>query len=302
MSDDKKLAIFHAANGDIRFSIDFEVETIWANVKQIADLFGVHISAASSHISKIYIDGELDRLTTVRLLNGAEVYNLDVIISVGYRVDSTKATQFRKWATNQIKELVTKGFVIDEQRFAEGQLEAFQRLVDKVREIRTSEKHFYQKITDIFATSTDYLSSSNVAKKFFATIQNKFHYAIHGHTAAELISARVDASKSHMGLTNWQGNEPTQREMQTAKNYLSELEMKRLELLSEQFLSFAELRYYEKKSMTMQEWDEKLNDFLAFNEKEVLDNNGNISRDRMIVRVQEELNKYKQKNIGFKKI
>ncbi len=190
-----------------------------------------------------------------------------MIISVGYRVNSAKATEFRKWATKTLKEYITKGFAIDDNRFANGQLESFQRLVERVREIRTSERHFYQKIQDIFATSVDYDGTSDAAKDFFAKIQNKFHYAIHGHTAAELVYKRIDAKKVNMGLSTWKGKNITFTDARTAKNYLSELEIKKLELLSEQFLSFAELRYYDKKPMAMGDWEIKLNEFLAFNEK-----------------------------------
>lgn len=253
MSAEKKSLIsFNGDNGEIQFSIDIEGETIWATQKQIAELFGVDVAAIFKHISNIIIEGELDRNSTISILetgasNGKiEHYNLDMIISVGYRVNSAKATEFRKWATKTLKEYITKGFVIDDNRFASGQLEAFQKLVERVREIRTSERHFYQKITDIFATSIDYDSTSDMAKDFFAKIQNKFHYAIHGHTAAELIYKRVNSKKINMGLTSRKGKYITLTDAKTAKNYLSELEIKRLELLSEQFLSFAELRYYEK--------------------------------------------------------
>lgn len=284
-NENRNLISFNADSGEIQFSFDFEKETIWATQKQISELFGVGVAEISKYINKIVIEGELERSSVVSVFeitttdgktNVIEHYNLDMIISVGYRVNSTKATEFRKWATKTLKEYITKGFVIDDNRFANGQLEAFQKLVERVREIRTSERHFYQKITDIFATSVDYDSTSNAAKDFFAKIQNKFHYAIHGHTAAELIHKRIDSQKINMGLTAWKGKNITFIDAKTAKNYLSELEIKRLELLSEQFLSFAELRYYDKKSMTMSHWELKLDEFLLFNEKEILKGKGNI--------------------------
>lgn len=302
MSDERKdLISFNADSGEIKLSVDYEKETLWATQKQISELFGVSISTISRHITNIILEGELERDSVIAItasdgkIYETDQYNLDMIISVGYRVNSAKATEFRKWATKTLKEHITKGFTIDDNRFASGQLEAFQRLVERVREIRTSERHFYQKIQDIFATSIDYDGTSNAAKDFFAKIQNKFHYAIHGHTAAELIHERVDAQKINMGLTSLASKSTTLTDARIAKNYLSELEIKRLELLSEQFLSFAELRYYDKKPMTMNNWEKKLDEFLLFNEKEILIGKGKISSQDMLMMVQEELNKYRDR-------
>lgn len=303
MSDENKnLISFNTDNGEIQFSVDFEKETIWATQKQIAELFGVGVAAISKHITSIILEGELDRSSVVSIFETTaadgkvckiEHYNLDMIISVGYRVNSAKATEFRKWATKKLKEYITQGFAIDDNRFANGQLESFQRLVERVREIRTSERHFYQKIQDIFSTSVDYDGTSDAAKDFFAKIQNKFHYAIHGHTAAELIYQRIDAEKINMGLSTWKGKNITFTDARTAKNYLSELEIKKLELLSEQFLSFAELQYYDKKPMTMSKWETKLDEFLTFNEKNILTGRGNVSSEAMLKIVKDELDKYK---------
>lgn len=307
MSNKKSdLVIFHNENGDIQFSVDFESETLWASQKQIAELFGVNQPAVSKHIANIINDQELDKNSVYSKMEltakdgksySVEHYNLDMIISIGYRVNSTKATAFRRWATKQLNALITDGFAIDDNRFAKGQLAAFQKLVDRVREIRTSERHFYLKIQDIFATSSDYNGSSNTAQVFFATIQNKFHFAIHGHTAAELVKERIDSDKINMGLTAFKGKDIKMADAKVAKNYLSELEIKRLELLSEQFLSFAELRYYDKKSMTMKEWENKLDDFLIFNEKDLLKNKGTVSPMDVLQIVESELKKYKQKKI-----
>lgn len=305
MTDNKNNLIFHNENGDIKLSVDFESETIWATQKQIAELFGVNLAAISKHITNIFDEGELERNTVISKMeiatddgkkNQVEHYNLDMVISVGYRVNSTKATEFRKWATKQLKELITDGFVIDDNRFAKGQLASFQKLIDRVRSIRTSERNFYSKILDIFATSSDYNSSSKTATDFFATIQNKFHYAIHGNTAADLVNKRIDSDKINMGMTSRKDKKDiTMVEAKTAKNYLSELEIKKLELLSEQFLSFAELRYYDKKNMTMKDWEIKLDEFLTFNDKEILKNKGKISSMALNTLVDSELKKYKQK-------
>lgn len=294
-----KLVGFHGAGSDLRLTIDFESETIWATQKQISELFGVDFYEISRHINNIYISGELSRAQTVKEqvddCYKEFFYNLDLILSVGYRVNSGRATEFRKWATGQLKELITHGFAIDDNRFASGQLDSFQKLVERVRSIRTSESNLFKQITDIFATSVDYNKNSKEASIFFATIQNKFHFATHGHTAAELISKRADASKINMGLTSFKGGGVTMAEAKVAKNYLSELEVKKLELLSEQFLSFAELRYYDKKTMTMRDWNVKLDEFLIFNEKEILKRKSNISTDAALVLVGEQLSKFKSK-------
>jgi len=305
MSDENKSLIsFNTDSGEVRFSVDFEQETLLATQKQIAELFGVSVAAISKHISNILLEGELERDSVISILETTasdgktykvEHYNLDMIISVGYRVNSSKATKFRTWATKTLKEHITQGFTIDDNRFASGQLGAFQRLVERVREIRTSERHFYQKITDIFATSADYNGASETARDFFAKIQNKFHYAIHGHTAAELIHERVSAEKINMGLTSFPGKRITFTDAKTAKNYLSELEIKQLELLSEQFLSFAELRYYDKKHMAMQDWERKLDEFLDFNEKDILTGKGKVSHQVMLMKIEAELNQYKSR-------
>ncbi len=298
--------IFNEGDKPVSLEADFEHETLWATQKQIAELFDVQVPAISKHIKSILNDGELEPKAVISKMETTasdgkiyktDVYNLDMIISIGYRVNSQKATLFRRWATRVLKEFVAKGFAIDGNRFAAGQLGAFEELVKRVREIRTSEKHFYRKITDIFATSSDYQAGDKKAQTFFATIQNKFHYATHGHTAAELIAARADSGKVNMGMTACGVNKITQAEAKVAKNYLTELEAKKLELLSEQFLSFAELRYIDKNPMTMEDWSRKLNQFLTLNDKEILDNKGSISHADMLSHINKELKKYKQRPI-----
>lgn len=302
MSNKENILIaFKKNNDELKLSVDFESETIWATQKQIAELFDVNISEISRHMNSIFISGELTREETVlRSGNAAsakeDLFNLDLILSIGYRANSNKATEFRKWANKQLKELITSGFAIDENRFASGQLESFQKLVERVRSIRTSESNLFKQITDIFATSIDYQTNSKEATYFFATMQNKFHFATHGHTAAELIKERADANKINMGLTSWKGKNITLSDAKVAKNYLSELEIKKLELLSEQFLSFAELRYYDKKQMRMSDWNRKLDEFLAFNEKEVLTRRSHTSTDEVLVIVNKQLEIHKNKS------
>ena len=224
-------------------------------------------------------------------------YNLDVVISVGYRVNSLRGTQFRIWATQKLREYIIKGFVMDDERLAEGRVKKtyFEEWEERIRRIRTSEANFYQKVRDVFATSADYNPKTDYAKLFFATVQNKFHFAITGLTAAEIVNSRIDSRKENMGLTNWRGEVITREQAEIAKNYLEELELKRLNLLVEQFLSFAELQSVEQRVMYMKDWVKKLDDFLILNEKQILQNSGNVSHLAMEKKVREELKKYNER-------
>jgi hypothetical protein len=226
-------------------------------------------------------------------------YNLDVIISVGYRVKSLRGTQFRIWATQKLREYIVKGFVMDDERLAEGGVKRsyFEEWEERIRRIRTSEANFYQKVRDVFATSVDYNPKTDYAQKFFATVQNKFHFAITGMTASEIIAKRINSKKENLGLTNWKGKIITRQQAQIAKNYLVELELKRLNLLVEQFLSFAELQSVEKRVMYMKNWIEKLDGFLVLNDKEILKNSGSISHKDMEKTVRKELEKFNRKKI-----
>ena len=225
-----------------------------------------------------------------------EYYSLDVIISVGYRVKSLQGTQFRIWATQRLREYITKGFVINDAQLAEGRTTQnyFEELLDRVRDIRTSERNFYRKVLDLFATSADYDPSTDYARKFFAVVQNKFHYAITGMTATEIIKNRCDHTKVNMGLTNWKGKLITRNDAQVAKNYLMEIELKRMNLLVEQFLSYAELQILEKKVIYMVDWIKKLDQFLHFNEKAVLSDSGSVSRKEMETQVRLQLKKFNE--------
>ncbi len=209
-----------------------------------------------------------------------QFYNLRLIISVGFRINSLQGTHFRIWANQRLKEYMVKGFVLDDEKLKGTKINYFEELQERVREIRVSERNFWEKVKDIFAsTSMDYDSGSEIAKKFFATVQNMFHYAIHQHTASELIKERADAYKDHMGLYTWSGKEITKKDVLIAKNYLTELEIKRLNLLSDQFLSFAELQSVEKRPMFMSTWVAKLIDFLKLNEKPILTDAGRVSAE-----------------------
>jgi hypothetical protein len=303
MLNGNEILLYQSEDGESKIEVKLEGETVWLTQDQMAELFQRDKSVIARHIRNIYETGELILEQTLaknatvgsdRKLREINYYNLDMIISVGYRVNSHRGTQFRIWATNQLREYIVKGFVMNDERLSEGHTNYFDELIERVRRIRTSEANFYDKVRGIFATSIDYDPRTDYAKQFYATVQNKFHFAIHGHTAAELIASRVDSTKPHMGLTNWKGNIVTRKDAEIAKNYLEELELKRLELLVEQFLSFAELRSLEQTPMYMSDWLRKLDDFLILNEKEILTNAGSISHKEMEVKVRDELAKFNQ--------
>lgn len=299
-----EIILYQTEDGETRIEVKLENETVWLTLIQMAELFQRHKSVISKHIKKVFDTGELDpsatvaKFTTVQkegkrnVQREIEFYNLDMIISVGYRVNSHRGTQFRIWATQKLKEYLIKGFVMNDDRLAGGQTNYFDELIERVRRIRTSEKNFYDKVRDIFATSIDYDPKTDHAKKFYATVQNKFHYAITGHTAAELIVKRIDSGKRHLGLTNWKGELITRADAEIAKNYLEELELRLLNLLVEQFLSFAEFRTLRKKPMYMRDWLKKLDEFLTLNEQEILTHAGKVSHKEMQDKVKAELVKY----------
>jgi len=303
---DNQIIIYNTEDGEVKIEARMKDETVWLTQDQMADLFDKAKSTINEHIQNVYDEKELILENTMRKFGNSEFstkptnyYNLDVIISVGYRVKSLRGTQFRIWATNKLKEYIIKGFVMDDERLAEGRVRKtyFEEWEERIRRIRTSEANFYQKVRDVFATSADYNSKEDYAKLFYATVQNKFHYAITGLTAAEIVSARIDSQKENMGLTNWKGEIITREQAQIAKNYLEELELKRLNLLVEQFLSFAELQSVEQRVMYMKDWIHKLDDFLVLNEKKILQSAGDISHLKMEKKVREELKKYNQKRL-----
>lgn len=278
----------------------------------MAELFKKNVPTINEHVKNVFFEGELEENGTIRkfrivqmegereIARDIDFYNLDVIISVGYRVKSIRGTQFRIWATQKLREYIIKGFVMDDERLADGRVKKsyFQELEERIRKIRTSEANFYQKVRDIFATSVDYSPRVDYAKKFFALVQNKFHYAITGLTASEIINTRIDGSKKNLGLTNWSGEIITREQAEIAKNYLEELELKRLNLLVEQFLSYAELQSVKERLMYMKDWINELNNFLIFNKEKILNNSGLVSHNDMEEKVRLELAKYNQKVLG----
>ena len=301
MADTQGQLLLYQEDGVPQVQVTLYDGSVWLTQAQMAELFQKSVPTINEHIKNIYEEGELELEATIRnsrivRLEGnrsvereIEHYNLDVIISVGYRVKSHVGTHFRIWATKRLNEFVTKGFVMDDARLSGNAGNYFDELVERVRKIRTSEKNFYTKVKDVFATSIDYDGNTTVAKEFFATVQNNFHYAIHGHTAAELIMERADPKQPYMGLTNWKGKNVTLQEATIAKNYLQEGEIKRLELLVEQFLAFAELRSVEKTPMYMSDWVKKLHAFFEFNDKAILEGSGKISHAKMESHVKKQL-------------
>ena len=292
----------------MKLEVKLENETVWLSQSQMAGLFKKTVPTINEHIKNIFFEGELEKNRVIRNFRitatdgktyDTRLYDLDVIISVGYRVKSLRGTQFRIWATQKLREYIVKGFVLDDERLSDGRVAKtyFQELEERIRKIRTSEANFYQKVKDIFATSVDYDSRADYAKKFFAMVQNKFHYAITGLTATEIIHSRIDSNKENLGLTNWQGEIITREQAEVAKNYLEELELKRLNLLVEQFLSYAELQSVEERLMYMKDWINELNNFLTFNKKNILANAGSVSHENMENRVRTELAKYNQKRL-----
>lgn len=292
--DNIDFLMYQTEDGETKIDVRLEDETVWMAQKSIAELYQKGLPTINEHIKNIYNEGELSEFSTLRKNRivqnegGREIsretnfYNLEMIIAVGYRVRSHRGTQFRQWATNRLNEYLVKGFTMDDERLKEIRnigSDYFAELLERIRDIRASEKRFYLKITDIYATSIDYDSKSSTAREFFATVQNKLHYAIHGMTAAELINARVDASKDNMGLQTFKGDKVRKTDITVAKNYLSETELKSLNRIVTMYLDYAEDQAERQHPMYMSDWKEKLDAFLKFNDREILENAGRIKKE-----------------------
>jgi len=297
------IILYEDMAGALQIQVRLEDETVWLNQAQMAALFQKDVRTVNEHIKNIFVEGELVENSVIRNFRitakdrktyNVQHYNLDVIISVGYRVKSHCGTQFRIWATQRLREYIVKGFTMDDARLAGGKSRSdyFDELLERVRAIRASEKNLYEKVRDIFATSVDYDPRIDSAKEFFATVQNKFHFAITGFTAAELIVARIDGADPHLGMTTWKGDRPTSAEARIAKNYMIPTELRQLYLLVEQFLSHAEFQIERRRQMHMADWKRKLDAFLILNEVDVLDGSGNVSHDEMEDRVKIEMQKF----------
>jgi hypothetical protein len=301
-----QIIIYSSENGETKIEIKLENETLWLSQKQMAKLFGCSLRNIGIHLQNVFNEAELSENSVVKdyfitASDGKNYltkhYNLDAIISVGYRVNSVQGTKFRIWATQKLKEYIIKGFIMDDDRLTDGRVARpyFVELEERIRKIRTSETNFYQKIRDIFATSVDYSPKLDYAKQFFAMVQNKFHYAITGLTAAEIVFNRIDNNDEYLGLANFKGEIITRDQAEVSKNYLEEIELKSLNLLVEQFLSYAERQVVKQRLMYMKNWVHELNEFLTFNREKILNNSGTVPRDDMEEKVRCELAKYNQK-------
>jgi hypothetical protein len=307
-----QIIIYQTESGDTKLEVRLENETVWLSQKLMAALFQTTVANINIHLKNIFEEGELIESATikdfliVRLEGKREVnrtieyYNIDAIISVGYRIKSKVATRFRQWATQHIKEYIVKGFVMDDERLKNPnqQFDYFEELIRRIQDIRTSERRFYQKITDIYTTSVDYDPTLEMSVLFFQTVQNKMHWAITGQTAAEIISERANSKEPNMGLTNWKRNKPRKQDVVIAKNYLSEDELLALNNLAEQYLIFAEGQAIRKKTMHMKDWIEKLDGFLTLNDRQILTNAGKISHQLAVDIAEIEYEKFNQNLIN----
>lgn len=303
INDFPQIILYQAEDGQTKLQVKIEDETVWLTQDQMAQLFDKSKSTINEHIQNIYEEKELIEPQTMRKFGNSEFstkptnyYNLDVIISVGYRVKSLQGTQFRIWATQRLREYIVKGFTLDDERLKQqgGRSRYFQELLQRIRDIRSSERNFYQKVTDIYATAIDYRKDDKLTQEFFATVQNKIHYAVHGHTAAEMIVKRADSKKPLMGLTSFKGDYITTADIAIAKNYLTENELKQLNLIVSMYLDFAELQASGGRLMKMADWIAKLEDFLRLSERGILTDAGKVSAEQAADKARKEFDKYRK--------
>ena len=310
MSDEplpnSEIILYRTEDGRTKLEVRFRNETVWLSLNQMADLFQRDKSVISRHIKNVFEEGELVRSSVVAesattAADGktyqVEFYNLDVIISVGYRVKSHRGTQFRIWATQRLREYIVKGFTMDDERLknppGKGQKDYFDEQLERIRDIRSSERRFYQKVLDIYATSVDYTPDTAMSQQFFATVQNKMHWAVHGQTAAEVIHARADASQPLMGLQSTRpGGLVRRADVAIAKNYLNEAELHALNRIVNAYIEFAELQALSRRVMTMRDWIEKLDDFLRLSDRELLDHAGKITAEAARAKAELEYDRY----------
>lgn len=311
MSDDSlpqsSIILYQTEDGRTRIQCHFEDDTIWLTQKLIAELFQKDVRTINEHIQNIFVEGELAEESVIRKFRitaadgksyGTYHYNLEVIIAVGYRVKSPRGTQFRQWATARLSEYLVKGFTMDDERLknppGKGQTDYFDELLERIRDIRSSERRFYQKVLDIYATSVDYQPNVELSQQFFATVQNKMHWATHGHTAAEVIHRRADATKPFMGLTTTRpGGIIRKDDVLVAKNYLTENELHALNRVVSAYLEFAELQALNRRPMAMRDWIVKLDEFLSLSGRELLDHAGKISSESAKAKAEQEYDRYR---------
>jgi hypothetical protein len=304
--------LYKTEDGRTRVEVRFDGDTAWLSLGQMTELFQRDKSVISRHMKNVFEEGELDRSATVakfatvqregdrEVEREVEYFNLDVIISVGYRVKSHRGTQFRIWATQRLREYIVKGFTLDDERLKQGGGgNYFDELLARIRDIRSSEKVFWRKVLDIYATSIDYDPRVEASQRFFATVQNKMHWAAHGQTAAEVIAARADATKPNMGLTSWTGDVPRRSDAVVAKNYLDEKELEALNRIVTVYLEFAELQAMNHKAMYMADWIAKLDDFLKLSERQVLTHAGRVSHDEATAKAEQEYERFAQERAAL---
>ncbi|MCQ2593334.1 MAG: virulence RhuM family protein [Treponema sp.] len=306
-----QLLMYESADGITKIEVKLQDETVWLSIDQMAELFGRDKSTISRHIKNIFEEGELFQDSTVANFATVQIegnrsverdityYNLDMIISVGYRVNSLRGTQFRQWATQRLKEYIIKGFTMDDDRLKElGGGDYWHELLDRIRDIRSSEKVMYRQVLDLYATSVDYNPKSAESVAFFKMVQNKFHYAAHGNTAAEVVYNRADSEKPFMGLTSFSGDFPTKKDVVTAKNYLDENELKALNNLVSAYFDLAELAALDHKTMHMSDYVEQLDRVIQTANKEILDGSGSISHKQAVDKALEEYRKFQVNNLS----
>jgi hypothetical protein len=299
--------LYITEDGVARLEVRLVEETVWLSQKQLAELFQKDVRTVSEHIRNVFDEGELAPDSTIRNFRMVQTegrrqverevahYNLDVIISVGYRVKSHRGTQFRIWATQRLREYVVKGFALDDERLKrENRGNYFDELLERIRDIRSTEKVFWRKVLDIYATSIDYQPDAEASQRFFGTVQNKMHWAAHGHTAAEIVHQRANAAKPNLGMTAWLGEKPRKTDAAIAKNYLSEDEMIVLNRFVTAYLEFAELQALGRRPMYMADWIDKLNEFLRLSERDILDHRGSVSHEQAVAKAEIEFEKYRQ--------
>jgi len=305
------LILYQTEDGKIRIEVRLQDETVWLTQKLMAELFQTTPQNITTHLKNIFHEGELDEQATCKDFLQVQVegirrvertqrfYNLDVIISVGYRIKSHVATRFRQWATQRLREYIIKGFAMDDDRLKQsGGGNYFDELLARIRDIRSSEKVFWRKVLDIYATSVDYDPNIDLSQKFFAAVQNKMHWAAHGHTAAEIIHNRADAGKPNMGMTSWSGGVPRKTDAEIAKNYLNEKELDVLNRLVTMYLEFAELQALSRKPMYMRDWIAKLDDFLKLSGRDILRHAGEISHDKALEKAHAEYERYRKEQLN----
>ena len=304
-----EILLYQTKDGQTRLEVRLQDETVWLTQKRMGDLFQKNVRTINEHIQNIFAEGELVAESVIRKFRitaddgktyDTQHYNLDVIISVGYRVKSHRGTQFRIWATQRLREYIIKGFAMDDDRLKQnGGGNYFEELLARIRDIRSSEKVFWRKVLDIYATSIDYDPQAETSQLFFATVQNKMHWAAHGQTAAEIVYQRADSTRENMGLTNWTGNTISKSEVGIAKNYLNSEEIDILNRIVTAYLEFAEIQALERKPVYMSDWIAKLDDFLKLSGRKLLTHAGNISHEQALTRAQLEYEKYRTMQINL---